>query len=363
MKLFACGVCGQALMFENTHCESCGHRLGYDRAVNELLALEPAGESGDAGLWRPVSADAQARRLCANAAYQACNWLVDDGNDSYCRACSYNHMTPDLSVPAHVTLWREIEVAKHRLFYALERLRLQVPTRQEDTVNGLAFDVLTEEGGAKVLTGHDNGLITLNAAEADAARRESMRASMSEDYRTLIGHFRHEVGHYVWDRLVRDGGMIEQCRAIFGDERANYDEALKRHYAAGPPPGWRNNFVSAYATTHPWEDFAETFAHYLHIVDAMETARSFGLAVHPKDVAGLDAEATIDPYSAPSVGIMLGVWVPLGFAINALNRGMGQPDIYPFVLAPAVVRKLEFIHGLVHRQSQGERTAPAQAAA
>ena len=107
---------------------------------------------------------------------------------------------------------------------------------------------------------------------------------MGEPYRTLLGHFRHEVGHYYWDLLVRDGGRLEACRAVFGDDREDYGEALKRHYAEGAPADWQANFVSAYATTHAWEDFAETWAHYLHMVDSARDRRpSFGLEVEPGD--------------------------------------------------------------------------------
>jgi hypothetical protein len=89
----------------------------------------------------------------------------------------------------------------------------------------------------------------------------------------LLGHFRHEVGHYFWDRLVAtDPHQLEEFRVLFGDDRQDYGEALKRHYDEGAPANWQDTYISMYATMHPWEDFAETWAHYLHIVDTLETA-------------------------------------------------------------------------------------------
>ena len=204
--------------------------------------------------------------------------------------------------------------------------------------------------GAKVLTGHDDGLITLNLNEADDAEREKLRLAMGEPYRTLLGHFRHEVGHYFWDVLVRDAGRLDDCRGLFGDDREDYAQALQRHYADGAPPDWQQHFVSAYASAHPWEDFAETWAHYLHIIDTLEMATAFGLAVHPvlSESPALHADIDFDPHKAGDIARLIDAWLPLSFAVNSINRCMGQPDLYPFLLSPAVVEKLGFIHALVH---------------
>ncbi|MDE2240421.1 MAG: putative zinc-binding metallopeptidase, partial [Rhodospirillales bacterium] len=182
------------------------------------------------------------------------------------------------------------------------------------------------------------------------AMRERFRAEMGEPYRTLLGHFRHEVGHYYWNVLVRDGGRLEACRAMFGDDSRDYGEALQFHYDQGPPGGWEENYVSAYATMHPWEDFAETWAHYLHIIDTLETASAFGLRIHPRraDQTLLHADINFDPYAAKSIEALIDAWLPLAFAMNALNRSMGHADTYPFVLSKPVIRKLGFIHDLVH---------------
>jgi len=248
-------------------------------------------------------------------------------------------------------------LAKRHLFYSLMRWRLPMPTRSEDPEHGLAFEFLADiaknDGTVEpVLTGHNTGLITLNIAEADDAEREKRRVSMREPYRTLLGHFRHEVGHYYWERLVRDRGNIDRCRQLFGDETQDYREALKRHYETGAPANWQAAFVSAYATAHPWEDFAETWAHYIHVVDGLETARSFGIKVRlaAKNAEGLSVELEFQPYAAANAQDLVDDWVPLTVAINSLNRSIGQPDFYPFVLSPPVIDKLQFIHEIIHAE-------------
>jgi hypothetical protein len=198
-------------------------------------------------------------------------------------------MIPDLSLTENQANWRRIQLAKHRLFYTLLKLRLPLKTKLEDTEHGLAFDFLVappphDMAAEPVMTGHDHGLITINLAEADDSERERMRRQMGEPYRTLLGHFRHEIAHYYWDRLVRDASGIEAFRQLFGDEREDYSAALQRHYANGPPPNWQESFVSAYASTHPWEDWAETWAHYFHMVDTLETASAFGMRVRPTSI-------------------------------------------------------------------------------
>ncbi|MBP0447140.1 putative zinc-binding peptidase [Roseomonas sp. SSH11] len=347
MRLFRCQNCEQLLYFENTHCERCKLRLGYLPDLATLSAMQPEGDA-----WRPLASPDRPRRFCSNAEFDLCNWAIPaDEPESFCAACRHNHLVPDVSVGENLLNWRKLEVAKHRLFYTLVRFCLPLANRNDDP-EGLAFDFLADSpdpSGPKVMTGHDNGLITIALKEADDAERELMRKNMGEPYRTLLGHFRHEVGHYFWDKLVRDGGQLEACRAIFGDDSQSYEAALQRHYAEGPPADWQEHFVSAYATTHPWEDFAETWAHYLHIVDTLETASSFGLRVQPKlDKTGeLHARIDYDPYKEPDINRIIDDWLPLAFAVNSLNRSMGQPDLYPFVLSPAAIGKLGFIHNLI----------------
>ncbi len=352
MKLFECGSCGQPLYFENDRCESCGHRLGYLCETMELVPLDPAPE--EAGLWAVAGSADRRYRFCANAERGVCNWLVDPRDaEPFCRACRHNHTIPALADLENLRRWRLIEQAKHRLFYSLILLGLPLKTRAEDPAEGLAFDFLADgvSSPRKVMTGHDHGLVTLSIAEADDVERERRRHSMGEAYRTLLGHFRHEIGHYYWDRLVRDHPTaLARYREIFGDERQDYETALARHYGQGAPQDWRERFVSAYASAHPWEDFAETFAHYLHIVDTLETASGFGLSVRPKIAhrAEISAEIDFDPSRIGRIEDMMREWLPLTFAVNSLNRGMGQPELYPFVLSPVVVNKLGFTHDLVH---------------
>ncbi|SDL62779.1 zinc-binding metallopeptidase family protein [Paracoccus chinensis] len=353
MQLFECQNCGQALYFENRSCERCGHRLGYVAAQQSLVAIEPEGE-----LWRPLNDPGARYRFCRNADHDVCNWLVAaDAPGDFCEACRHNRMIPDLSDPANLLRWRRLEDARHRLFYSLIQFGLPLATRAEHP-EGLAFDMLADPedpDAPKVLTGHDAGLITINIAEADDAERESRREGMSELYRTLLGHFRHEVGHYYWDRLVRDGdpGTLARFRELFGDEREDYAEALQRHYDEGPRPDWRDSHISAYASSHPWEDFAETWAHYLHIVDTLGTASAYGLSLRPSVSQGEPATPPCaDPYRAPDIEQLMAAWTPLTLAVNSLNRSMGQPDLYPFVLSPPVVTKLGFVHRLI--RSAGE---------
>lgn len=349
MKLFKCQNCGEVLYFENRVCGSCGHQLGYLPQAGTLTALTPAGDDGVS--WTALAAPDAPVRFCDNAAQDGCNWLVPaDGADRFCLACRHNRTIPDLSVPEHLEAWRKLELAKHRLFYTLLRLNLPLQDRSE-IPEGLVFDFLAPEpGAAPVMTGHDDGLITLNLQEADDAAREKLRQEMGEPYRTLLGHFRHEVGHYFWDRLVRDGGHLECCRAVFGDETQDYGQALQTHYAQGAPADWQQNYVSSYATAHPWEDFAETWAHYLHIVDTLEMGTAFGLRVNPKvaDTDDLTATFDFDPHAAGGIEQLIDAWLPLTFAVNNLNRCMGEADLYPFVLSPAVIAKLGYIHQLVH---------------
>jgi hypothetical protein len=345
MKLFKCQACGQSIYFENRFCGACGHALGYLPPAGQMAAVEPDGER-----WVALTPKRPAVRYCANVEPDACNWLIPDENpEKFCLACRHNRTIPDLAVDQNLDRWRRMEIAKHRLFYTLISLRLPLQNLTDNPDHGLTFDFLAEGAGQKILTGHDDGLITINLNEADDALREKLRTAMGEPYRTLLGHFRHEVGHYFWDVLVRDAGRLEECRAVFGDERADYGEALKKHYADGAPANWQDSFISSYATAHPWEDFAETWAHFLHIVDTLETASAFGLRIHPATTKNkaLHADIDFDPHRAPTMGQLIDAWLPLTFAVNSLNRSMGHNDLYPFIVSAPVVKKLEFIHAII----------------
>ena len=349
MKLFECQNCGHPLYFENTRCESCGLRLGYLPARGTISALKP-----EQDLWRALAAPRERYRFCANAAHDVCNWLVNaQHSESFCAACRHNRMIPDLSAPDNLAHWRMIEFAKHRLFYTLLKLRLPLVTKIEDP-DGLAFDFIAEPAtpaAGPVMTGHDNGLITINLAEADDAERERQRHQMGEPYRTLLGHFRHEIGHYYWSRLVANSDRLQEFRDVFGDERKDYGTALQEHYANGPPADWPNHFVTSYASAHPWEDFAETWAHYFHMVDTLETAGAFGMSLRPKVTKGSDYATKIDfDVHQAEMDRIIEAWLPLTFAVNSINRSMGLPDLYPFVLAPTVIAKLTYVHDRIRAQ-------------
>jgi hypothetical protein len=344
MQLFQCQNCGQPLYFENTRCESCGLGLGYLPLRETVTALRPEGDG-----WKALAEPSRRYRFCANAAYDACTWLVDAASpEIFCAACRHNRMIPDLSIAENLLLWRKVELAKRRLFYTLLKLRLPLTTRAEDP-NGLAFDVIVAGPGAPVTTGHVGGLITIDLVEANDAERERARTRMGEPYRTLLGHFRHEIAHYYWDHLIAGTPALDDFRALFGDERADYAAALQQHYANGPPPDWPERFVTAYASAHPWEDFAESWAHYFHMVDTLDTAQAFALRVAPPVAKGevLATRIDFDPHHA-TLERIIEAWTPLAVAVNAINRSMGQPDLYPFVLAPPVIVKLAFIHERIH---------------
>jgi hypothetical protein len=348
VKLFQCQNCGQLLHFENTRCERCGLVLGYLADQEIITALRQDGNSvnGPRAVLRSLH-DRNLYRFCANAAYEVCNWLVPEtSGKAYCAACRHNQIVPDLSILDNVGRWRALESAKHRLFYTLLQLRLPLKTWAENP-SGLAFRFLADKPhDPRVMTGHANGVITINLAEADDVERERRRQAIGELYRTLLGHFRHEIGHYYWDRLVADTSHLSEFRRVFGDERQDYDRALQQYYASGAPADWSERFISAYASAHPWEDFAETWAHYFHIIDTLETAEHCGLAIIPRVPQGSTAIFNFRPLDA-NIERLVESWIALSFAVNSLNRSMGLPDLYPFVLGAGARTKLAFVQHLI----------------
>jgi hypothetical protein len=346
MKLFSCAACQQIIHFENSQCTSCGHALAYlpDRGL--LTAIEPIADAP--GVFVSVGGDGRARyRKCGNDIdHGACNWAVPESESAtqrFCRSCRLNDVIPNLSDSEAKQAWLRLEHAKRRLIYTLLELRLPVESRAESP-RGMAFALKKDEpGGERVMIGHDAGLITINIAEADSPFREKVRLGLGESYRTLLGHFRHEIGHYYWDRLLAPEGRLEAFRALFGDERADYAAALKQHYETGGPANWDQQFISVYAASHPWEDWAETWAHYMHLYDLLETAASSGLALKPREAgepslprARVSRSMTFDDFVAS--------WHPLTYVLNNLNRSMGLADGYPFVVSPPVIEKLRFVH-------------------
>ena len=346
MRSFLC-ACGSTVYFENTQCLHCGGALAFDPAQ---LAM------------RRVEAE---DRLCAHhATFGTCNWLVSADHACVCASCALNETVPDLADPRRLALYASVEKAKRRLLFILYALGLPVEGRAVRD-DGLAFRILADarlDGDGMVdvpedavMTGHAEGCITINLMEADPPWRERVRAAMNEPYRTLLGHFRHESGHYYWRRLLANG-PLDAFRSRFGDERQPYDESLQAHYSAGPPQGWSNAYVCAYAACHPLEDFAESWAHYLHMVDTLQTAATSDISIaggalrNPLDSSAADRRgSSLDapPFSAADFDGMVADWRVLAEAMNNLNRSMGLDDAYPFALPPQVVEKLRFVHELV----------------
>jgi hypothetical protein len=365
MRIFRCDNCGHALFFENVQCLRCGSALAFLPQPLALCAIEPADSIGS-GLWRrknsrPHTDDGRAWRLCRNnIEHQACNFAVPEHDPNpLCVSCRLTRILPDLSLPGNQTRWYRIEVAKRRLFYTLAQLRLVSVAPPDGQRDGPVFEFMADVPGHPILTGHREGVITLNVAEADDTERVLRRVALHEPYRTLLGHLRHESGHYYWDRLIVDAGRVAAFREQFGDERADYSRALDAHYAAGGAPGgWQASHVSGYATSHPWEDWAETWAHYLHMVDLLETASSYGTRLVVPGDEGKDYPVT-NPFESDAVDFdrLVQQWIPLTLLLNSLNRSLGQDDAYPFALASAALDKLRFVHDVI----QSPPVVPAQA--
>lgn len=343
MRAFTCPTCGQLVFFENVACLRCGTALGFCPVRLDIVAVS----HGDAG----------GTRRCANQVPAGCNWLVTSSSGTprtpgaeaamLCASCRLTRTRPndaDLGGGPTAAAFATAEAAKRRLVFQLLELGLPIGSQRDRPDEGPVFDFLSSTGQC-VNTGHLDGVITIDLAESDDAHRERMRQELGEPYRTMLGHLRHEAGHYYWSLLVAGEAAISRYRALFGDEQADYGEALQRHYDQGVAARWDDRHVSAYAAAHPWEDWAETFAHYLHIRDTLQTAAAFGLRVTgPRLDPALMAAPSLEPDG--QFDDILGDWLPLTYALNAINRSMGKDDLYPFVLSPSVVQKLAFVHEL-----------------
>lgn len=339
MQSFECSICGQLLFFDNSACLQCGSELGFDLADRRLVALRRDAD-GDGALTRVDGAPGTFRR-CANQLAARCNWVVPaDAPESLCRSCRLTSVRPNDSEIDAMVAFADAEAAKRRLIDQVVALGLPLIDRVSDRERGVTFELLSSRGRS-VTTGHQAGVITLDLSESDDAHREFVRQQLGEQYRTVLGHLRHEIGHYFWPLLVVEGGALDEFRSLFGDERQSYQEALDQHYASSSPGDWTSTHVSQYATMHPWEDWAETFAHFLHIHDGLETATEFGIVIdEPSKAAGDRAwpAATSD-----ETDDLVRRWLGLTLAFNAMSRSIGQSDVYPFVLSPRVVEKLDFV--------------------
>ncbi len=365
MITYRCTCCGSVVFFENVRCGACGSPLGFVPAEQTLAAFSvdatgrwhrlgeahAAAETSWRGLGDTHSADDASWHPCANYVPEAvCNWMVPaTDHESLCESCRYTEVIPALADPRNRTYWYRLEGAKRRLLVSLRSLGLSVPSRRDEPVSGLAFHFVA--GGAalgRVITGHASGLVTMNISEADDVTREHQRTHMGEPYRTLLGHFRHEAGHFYWPRLVGPTHWLQAFRALFGDEQRPYDDALSAHYRWGAPADWAERHVSAYASCHPWEDWAETWAHYLHIVDAMETAAHWGAAMGIGTGDDGPARRTVFTEADGDFATRLETrWLPLAQFVNSMNRSLGHGDSYPFVLPRPVVEKLAFVDRVI----------------
>jgi hypothetical protein len=360
-------VCGTPVFLRNSACLNCHRQLGYEPERAQIVALHATELNGQWTIETEGKGNdlRQARRYhrCTNYhSAAACNWLrpvdiqLPGGDDGLCISCSLNRTIPDQLLPENHTLWQRIEIAKRRLVTQLLALKLPVTTLTrtpwQDAQRGMAFDFLrTMDPQFPVTIGHAHGVITLDAQEADDAYRERTREALREPSRTLLGHMRHEVAHYYWDRLVAGTPWIEPFRRLFGDERKDYAFALQTHYAIGPPFDWAQRHVSAYASSHPWEDWAETWAHYLHMRDGMDTARSFGLEAgnividRPPYTLGALWDSSLP--GAQAYLDFVNNWLRITVVLNELSGSMGERDFYPFVLPYAAVAKLQLVHEVV----------------
>ncbi|HTV77883.1 MAG TPA: putative zinc-binding peptidase [Steroidobacteraceae bacterium] len=358
MKTFHCTACHSLVFFENTRCLTCKRVLAFVPKHMAMLALEPQADEQ----WRCVGeiGARETLRLCRNYSEHAvCNWAMPAGDsEPLCLSCGLTHTIPDLSVEGNEQAWLKLETAKRRLVYSLLTLALPLKGKVADPQDGLEFrflsDRVTVNGDrARVLTGHDDGVITINVAEADDVYRERMRLSQHEPYRTLLGHFRHEIGHYYWDRLIAGSGNEAKFRTLFGDERADYNAALKVHYDRGAPADWTERFISAYASMHPWEDWAETWAHVMHMVDSLETSHAVGLSVQPARPDEPSMSVPAKPVQARIADFdeLMSEWSALTYVLNNLTRGLGLSDAYPFVISSPVIEKLRFVCQVMTRSA------------
>ncbi|MGF1545965.1 MAG: putative zinc-binding metallopeptidase [Thiotrichales bacterium] len=334
MKRFTC-VCGQTVFFDNTRCFNCGRTLGHDPLRAELLALEPSGGE----LWHAPATQIEYRHCRNRLEHGNCNWLIESRfDDEYCLACQLNETIPDLSAPENLPRWARLERAKRRLIYHLMQLGLPLNAPVAGFPRGLSFRFLEDSRSRPeidlewVTTGHDNGVITLNVLEADDVQRVWQRELSGELYRTLLGHFRHESGHYYFELLAHDRAAFA---STFGNPDLPYAEMLKSYYLHGPLAGWEGSYISAYASAHPHEDWAESFAHYQHILDTLETARARGLLT-----SAVAPESFRDKLAA---------WDGVSATLNELNRSLGLRDAYPFVISTTIAAKLEFVDAAVRR--------------
>ncbi len=342
MQRFTC-ECGNSLFFGSTRCLSCGKEVGFDLCSGTMIKIAPSGKF----------------RRCQNGVFHGvCNWTVAEGSrDKLCLACTMNQVIPDLNDTRNKLLWERTETAKRRLLYTLHRLGIKIPSKKEDPQNGLAFEIVSIVLNPSVTTGHLNGVITVNLEEADDTYRQINRQQLGENSRTLLGHFRHESAHYFWRRFLSDLEWGDPQRMAFrerfGNESKDYAASLESHYRLGAPLEWEQQFISAYAASHPWEDWAETWAHYLQMVDGLETCEAMGIHVQnltlplmilPVQSGFLPTCLVPPPGEDDTFLAMLQRWLCLSTVLNEVSDSLGESPLYPFVISVPIAQKLRLAH-------------------
>jgi hypothetical protein len=376
MKTFKCDCeNNQILFFESSTCIACERVVGVDDNFDKVETYNLDKKSGY--YFKTNQSEVHYQKCDNNANYHICNGMVNmntfepvpNKDEVLCFACRFNETIPDLSIAEHIPLWKKMEIAKRRAIYTLKALSLPLQNIRQNPKSGLSFDFTTDrdvsdhfvsklDDQETVFTGHDNGHITINLAEADEVARSNIKHVLKEHYRTLLGHFRHELGHYYFEKLIAKSKKKHQlCKKYFGDDELDYQEALKKHYEKGAPKDWKDNFISEYATMHPYEDWAETWAHYMHIMDTLETAKNFNITGSIGDSSDSgnvgDLKLPQSSYffsSQTSITSILDTWMDFSVILNSLNRSMGMNDAYPFVLTQSVRTKLSFIHHAIHNK-------------
>lgn len=354
MKTSIC-QCGNRIFFDNSHCQSCHSELGFivdDGALSSLTLL-------DDNRW-VAHVNQRHYRKCYNyTVNRNCNWMIaDDDANKFCLSCRMSEVIPNLRKSENIERWNKIERAKRRLVYSLIRLELPFKDKQTDPLNGLSFRLMEDNKhysefasgpveSLHIVTGHRNSTITLNIAEADTVFREKVRTRMQERYRTILGHLRHESGHFFWEKLVRNTNFYQEFQRLFGDEKLDYQTALARYYKHGPVDDWQLYCVSAYASSHPWEDFAECWAHYLHIIDTLETTYDFGGEIYTSEYLVIGQRFDKKYLSTVMINQLLDEWSTLAILLNEMNRSLGLADAYPFLMTDLIIGKMAFIHKIV----------------
>ena len=329
MIKFFC-ACGAPVFFDSNECKACQRKIAFNPATLRFHPLEQVSNNVSSIDVEP------SWHLCENGVhYDVCNWLRPSSAESkLCFACQFNRYIPNLSRANNTRLWRVLELNKRHLLLNLITLGIPCINSWNAPNEGFLFDFLEDfrdgiEEGTFVTTGYAGGIITINILEAEPLSRVAQQQASNEVYRTVLGHMRHEIGHHFFQCIKGDQMLHSNFEQKFGSSSLDYNNALAEFYASGPDVNWSEYCITAYASAHPMEDWAETWSHYLHIYDALDTAFNFGLVSENPNVL--------------SIHDKISHWRQFSVALNEMNRSMGMSDIYPFVINAQVEDKLAFV--------------------